>query len=37
MSRPSVDSELMIQMLIVGYVFAIRAERLICREVQVIV
>jgi transposase len=25
----------MIRMLIVGYVFAIRSERLICREVQV--
>jgi hypothetical protein len=33
MGRPSVDSDLMI----VGYVFAIRSERLICREVQVIV
>jgi transposase len=33
--RPSIDSELMIRMLIVGYVFAIRSERLICREVQV--
>jgi transposase len=35
MGRPSVDPELMIRMLIVGYVFAIRSERLICREVQV--
>jgi transposase len=25
----------MIRMLVVGYVFAIRSERLICREVQV--
>jgi transposase len=33
--RPSVDPELMIPMLVVGYVFAIRSERLICREVQV--
>ena len=33
--RPSIDPELMIRMLIVGYVFAIRSERLICREVQV--
>jgi transposase len=33
--RPSVDPELMIRMLVVGYVFAIRSERLICREVQV--
>src|SRR3978361_1201708 len=30
--RPSIDPELMIRMLIVGYVFAIRSERLICRE-----
>jgi transposase len=35
MGRPSIDPELMIQMLVVGYVFAIRSERLICREVQV--
>src|SRR3954447_19431644 len=34
MGRPSIDPELMIRMLIVGYVFAIRSERLICREVQ---
>lgn len=33
--RPSIDPELMIRMLIVGYVFAIRSERMICREVQV--
>src|SRR5262245_10009991 len=33
--RPSIDPELMIRMLIVGYVFAIRSERLLCREVQV--
>src|SRR6476620_11444724 len=33
--RPSIDPELMIRLLIVGYVFAIRSERLICREVQV--
>jgi transposase len=33
--RPSIDPELMIRMLIVGYLFAIRLERLICREVQV--
>jgi transposase len=31
MGRPSIDPELMIRMLIVGYVFAIRSERLICR------
>jgi Transposase domain (DUF772) len=35
MGRPSIDAELMIRMLIVEYVFAIRSERLICREVQV--
>jgi transposase len=33
--RPSIDPELMIRMLIVGYVFAIRSERLLCREVKV--
>jgi len=33
--RPSIDPELMIRMLIVGYVFAIRSQRMICREVQV--
>src|ERR1700730_5818840 len=33
--RPSIDPELMIRMLIVGYVFAIRSERQICAEVQV--
>src|SRR3954462_4979561 len=32
---PSIDPVLMIRMLVVGYVFAIRSERLICREVQV--
>src|SRR5947208_6783187 len=35
MGRPSIDPELMIRMLVVGYVFAIRSRRLICREVQV--
>src|SRR3954466_4354907 len=35
MGRPSIDPELMIRMLVVGYVFAVRSERLICREVQV--
>src|SRR5258706_12227932 len=35
MGRPSIDPELMIRMLVVGYVFAIRSERLICRKVQV--
>jgi transposase len=33
--RPSTDPELMIRMLILGYVFAIRSERALCREVQV--
>ncbi len=33
--RPSVDPELMIRMLIVGYVFAIRSERQLCSELQV--
>ena len=33
--RPSIDPELMIRMLIVGYVFAIRSERQLCAEVQV--
>ena len=33
--RLSIDPALMIRMLIVGYVFAIRSERAICREVQV--
>src|SRR6478752_9223641 len=31
----SIDPVLMIRMLIIGYVFAIRSERQICREVQV--
>ncbi len=33
--RPSIDPVLMIRMLIVGYVFGIRSERGLCREVQV--
>jgi transposase len=33
--RPSIDPVLMIQMLIVGYVFAIRSERRLCSEVRV--
>jgi transposase len=33
--RRSIDPVLMIRMLIVGYVFAIRSERALCREVQV--
>ena len=32
--RPSIDPVLMIRMLIVGYVFAVRSERLLCREVK---
>src|SRR5271167_861133 len=35
MGRPSIDPELMIRMLIIGYVFAIRSERAVCRDVQV--
>jgi len=35
MGRPSIDPELMIRMLIIGYVFAIRSERAICRDLQV--
>jgi transposase len=29
--RPSIDLELMIRMLIIGYVFPIRSERTLCR------
>jgi transposase len=32
--RPSIDPVLMFRMLIIGYVFTIRSERQICREVQ---
>lgn len=32
--RPSIDPELMLRMLVIGYVFAIRSERALCREVQ---
>lgn len=32
--RPSVDPELMIRMLIIGYCFAIRSERRLCEEVH---
>ena len=35
MGRPSIDPVLMIRMLIIGYVFAIRSERALCREGQV--
>jgi transposase len=34
MGRPSVDPELMIRMLIVGYCFGIRSERRLCGEVH---
>src|SRR2546426_1465164 len=33
--RPSIDPELIIRMLMIGYVFAIRSERALCRDVQV--
>src|SRR5262245_55609291 len=33
--RPSIDPVLMIRMLLIGYVFGLRSERLLCREVQV--
>ena len=33
--RPSVDPVLMLRMLLIGYVFAIRSERALCREVKV--
>ena len=33
MGRPSIDPELMIRMLIVGYCFGIRSERRLCEEV----
>ncbi|MGH6801303.1 MAG: transposase, partial [Methylocella sp.] len=32
---PSIDPALMMRMLIIGYVFAIRSERALCRDVQV--
>jgi transposase len=35
MGRPSIDPVLMVRMLLIGYVFAIRSERALCREVQV--
>ena len=35
LGRPSIDPELMIRMLIVGYAFAVRSERMLCREVKV--
>jgi hypothetical protein len=33
--RPSIDPELMIRMLVIGYIFGIRSERALCRDVQV--
>src|SRR4030081_1039921 len=35
LGRPSIDPVLMIRMLIVGYAFGLRSERLLCREVKV--
>src|ERR1700756_4589296 len=35
LGRPSIDPVLMIRMLIVGYLFAIRSERALCRDVRV--
>jgi Transposase domain (DUF772) len=35
LGRPSIDPVLMIRMLIIGYVFAIRSEGALCRDVQV--
>jgi transposase len=35
MGRPSIDPELIIRMLIIGYVLAIRSERALCRDAQV--
>jgi transposase len=32
--RPSIDSELMLRMLIVGYCYGIRSERRLCEEVH---
>jgi transposase len=32
--RPSIDPELLIRMLIVGYCFGIRSERQLCQEVE---
>ena len=34
MGRPSIDPELMIRMLIVGYCFGIRSERRLCEEIH---
>jgi transposase len=35
LGRPSIDPVLMIRMLLVGYAFAIRSERMLCREIKV--
>jgi transposase len=35
LGRPSLDPVLMIRMLIIGYVFAMRSERALCRDVRV--
>jgi transposase len=35
LGRPSIDPLLMVRMLILGYVFGIRSERALCREVGV--
>ena len=34
--RPSIDPELMIRMLLVGYCYGIRSERRLCEEVHLI-
>ena len=34
LGRPSIDPELMIRMLIVGYCFGVRSERRLCEEVH---
>src|SRR3974377_463336 len=35
LGRPSIDPELMIRLLIIGYLFGIRSERAICQDLQV--
>ncbi len=34
MGRPSIDPELMIRMLLIGYCFGIRSERRLCEEMH---
>jgi transposase len=34
LGRPSIDPELMIRMLIVGYCYGIRSDRKLCQEVE---